>query len=226
MNRPIPLYHHQYPPGPESKLFILNEGQEPFSWGKGFERWETVRLSTIPDGSCLFHAIAAAFFPPYHSEIFSGKPTSKRALVASMRKELAKTLGQNVDPLDPTSATHYDLLARGYLSTFAESAPEFSLEAMQRELEDSSRHLGYGYIEYIGDRIKRDIFILNGGIEDVYITGDDDLLHKGRRAVVLLYHHHHYETVGITQGDGTLMTNFPADHPFILFLRSRFPSSL
>src|SRR5690606_7282842 len=57
----------------------------------GFKQWPTlVRISTLGDGSCLLHAIVNGFYLPYRTS--TDKQDTLRALVATLRKEMAQKL--------------------------------------------------------------------------------------------------------------------------------------
>lgn len=194
---------------------------ESFSWKGDFNRWNTVRIHTIGDGNCFFHSLLNSFFVPYHNEKLNGKRVSRHDMARSLRRELALKLDQKVDPDDPNSPTNYDLLGRGNRKEFSSEVKELSLKRMKKLL-DSSEHIGFGYIEYISNQLRRNIYILNGDKNDVYITGEESLfMDKERDSIVLYYKPGHYELVGIENRDGTISTIFAHDHPFIRFLRYR-----
>lgn len=195
-------------------------------WDKGFEKWNLVRFSTPMDGSCLFHAITNAFFEPYHTEILNGKFCSRKDMVRLFRKELSEILNCKITPSDPNSKTYYDTLNNGYTSVFAEAVPEFKLEYMQREL-NSDASIGYGYIEFIGNAINKDIYILEASRRDMYILDNPALIVKGdRNSIVLYYISGHYELVGIQNNDGTFDTHFSPNHSFIEFLKYKIFTNL
>lgn len=182
-----------------------------------------VRIRTLADGSCLFHAIANAYFIPYRTGILDGKSISRPQLIRTLRRQLSIRLGEPVDPLNPDGPTHYDLLSRGQLRKFAESVPRYSLENMQKEL-DSNDPVDNVYNEFLSNQLNKDIYLLNAQTKDVLITGnDDDILYKDRDSIVILYltgPPGHYELVGLDQGED-IMTIFPPSHPFILAIRHR-----
>jgi hypothetical protein len=93
---------------------------------------------------------------------------------------------------------------------------------MQKQL-DSSAFIGYGYMEFIGNCLNKDIYILEAVRQDIYIT--DELLFtiKGNRPSIVLYYIEggHYESVGLKLSDGTYATHFYPDHSFIKFLNEK-----
>lgn len=190
-----------------------------FTWQNGFEHWRLVRFATPMDHHCLFHSISNSFFEPYHSETLNGKHISRKQMVLHLRRELSKKLASKVD--DSNSLTHYDMLHGGNTSAFAEAVPEFSLKFMQEQLE-SQVSIGYGYMEFIGNALNKDIYILEAARRDIYTTDELHLTIKGNRSSIVLYYMNgHYELVGIENSDGTFVTHFSPDHSLISFLYSR-----
>ncbi len=95
---------------------------------------------------------------------------------------------------------------------------------MQKELNSHS-YIGYGYIEFIGNALGKDIYVLEAIRRDIYRQTDEDLelIIKGNRNAVVLYYmdNGHYELVGLRNPDGTFDTHFSPEHSFIRFLYSR-----
>lgn len=200
------------------------------AWSRDATGWpwtNTVIIIAPGDGSCLFHALLNAFSKSYRLEVHGGIATSREAIVRGLRKDLAVKLGTPINPLDPDALRPYDYLAGGNMEEFARKVPEMRLENMQREL-DSTASIGHGYMEYIGNEADKDIYILRGDTGDVYFTGEEGYLHKGRDSVVLCYfdggqdYPGHYDLLGYRDVDGTLATHFAPGHPFIIFIRQRF----
>jgi len=191
----------------------------PIRW-EIFNRWNIVRFSTPMDGNCLFHAISNSFFEPYHTEELNGKHVSRNQIVAYLRQELSQKLASKISD-NSNSLTYYDTLNGGNTAIFAEAVPEFKLKYMQDQL-DSRFPIGYGYMEFIGNILNKDIYILEAIRRDIYVT--DELAHtiKGdRRSIVLYYMNGHYELIGIQNMDGTFDTHFASDHSFIRCLHNR-----
>jgi hypothetical protein len=172
------------------------------------------------DGSCLFHAISNSFFAPYHEEMLHGRHVSREKMVAALRRELADKLSSPISE-DTNSPIHYDILNGGNTSAFAESVPEFDITYMQKQL-DSQTPIGYGYMEFIGNALNKDIYILEAVRHDIYVTDELPLTIKGNRcSIVLYYMNGHYELVGIRKNNETFDTHFNPDHTLIRFLYSR-----
>ena len=172
-----------------------------------------VRIKTIADGSCFFHAIAKSYHKGYRDGEIGGKSINRSKMIRSMRSELAKKLGQKA----PNSKkTYYQLLGKGEIEILSKENPEFSLDNLQKLL-DSSRPVGNIFNEFVSNELKIDIYILDGKNKSVYRTSDDDkLLYKNRDSVVLLYIEDpgHYELVGLRDGD-KIHTIFNPSHDFI-----------
>ena len=189
--------------------------------GGSFNYPNMVKVSTIGDGSCLFHAVISAFFTPYRKGMLSGTTLDRRAFVLKFRHELADKLAEPIDPANP-EFIWYNSIGRGELSEFAKSVPSFSLEAMQKELR-SSTPVDNRYNEYLSNVLNKDIFLIDAIKKDVYITGDDhDILYMNRNSIVILYNNGHYELVGTKEpGVGVITLMFKHDDPFILTIRQR-----
>ncbi len=189
-------------------------------WENGYENWALVRFSTPMDGSCLFHAITNAFFPLYYTETKGGKHVSRSTIIKSLRKELSQKLAVKINN-EPNAPNYYDTLNKGNTSLFAKEVPEFSLDHMQKEL-NSNTSIGYGYIEYIGNILDKDIYVLEASRHNIYITDELSLTIKGNRpSIVLYYMDGHYELVGIRNDDMSFVTHFSCNHSFIRFLHEK-----
>ncbi len=200
---------------------LMDRDYEPLTWTSGFTYPGMIRIRTIPDGSCFFHAVTGAFFMPYRLGRLQDKPISKQQMIKSLRHDLSIRLGQPVDPTNPATPLHYDLLSRGQLRTFSQGMPRYSLEHMQKEL-NSSHSVDNAYNEYISNQVGKDIYLLDEETQNVRITGnDDDILYLGRPSIVLLYSPGHYELVGLSDDRGVQTTLFAPDHPFIVAIRQQ-----
>jgi hypothetical protein len=185
--------------------------------------WDLVRFLTPGDGSCLFHALVNGFFTPYHQQRLGEEDLSRRDIVSRFRRELSQRLEQP----HPSGGTYYSQLNRGNTAEFAETVPEFRLEAMRDRL-NSSAPIGYGYLELIGEALNKDLFVLTGEPLDLYPSDELPLIVKGGRPALILYYqglswleNGHYELVGLRRPDGGFDTHFGATHPLILELTQR-----
>lgn len=165
-----------------------------------------MRIPTIGDGSCFFHAIAMAYCKIYRD----GDDNFKKDFIRQLRYQLTLALGER-----------YTKLSRGELPSLSKEMPRYTLDAMQRELNSSSP-VDNLYLELCSEVLGLDIYIIDVLKRDVYIVGDKELLSKSRNAVVLGYTPGHYELVGALERETFLRTLFPPDHLFITTLKSRF----
>ena len=188
---------------------------QPLNWTRGgFNYPNLVRIGTIGDGSCFFHAIVKAFYTPYKLGVLNGVPIDKRAFIKNLRKDCAVKLVQKVNPSNKLSPRYYDVLSRGRLNDFAKSVPAFTLENMQKVL-NSNLPIDNSFNEFISNLLNKDIYLLDFSTKDVYITGkDDDILYKGRDSIIILVMPGHYELIGLITNNG-IQTLFPADSALI-----------
>jgi hypothetical protein len=209
-----------FKPMPSNIKRPISHSYIDINWVNGFEQWPLVRFSTPMDNNCLFHAISNSFFEPYHLEVLNGKHIPRIRMVMSLRKELSQKLAAKISD-EPNAPTHYETLNGGNTFAFSEAVPEFCLSYMQKQLE-SPVPIGYGYMEFIGNALNKDIYILEAVRHDIYITDELPLTIKGDRpSIVLYYINGHYELIGIQNVDGTFDTHFSPDHTFIRFLYNR-----
>lgn len=215
-----PVSHpQQYRPIPKTGSGPAGNYYAELHW-PNFQQWPMVRFQTPMDGSCFFHAISNSFFAPYHTEMLKGKHVSRDRMVAMLRRELSEKLAKKISD-DPEAPTHYDILNGGNTRAFAEAVPEFSLANMQHELA-SRNPIGFGYLEFIGNALNKDIYILEAEKRDIYVSHELSLTIKGnRKSIVLYYIPGHYELVGLQRPDGGFDTHFSPEHSFIRFLNGR-----
>lgn len=197
---------------------LINQDYEPLIWT--FSPWNypgMVRIGTIGDGSCFFHAIAKAFFVPYQIGVLNGVSIDRIKFIRDLRHDLAYMLAQ---PIQTNGSRHYDVLSRGKLAEIARELPQYSLENMQKQL-DSNSPVDNLYNEYIGNMLNKDIYLLDLTQQDVYVTGNDaDILYKNRDGIVILFIPGHYELVGLQTPEG-IRTMFHHTDPFIQAIRQR-----
>ena len=180
-----------------------------------------VRIRTIPDGSCLFHAIIKAFFKPYIIGYLDGKPLDRSQFVRDLRKELSELL----DKPAVGGKTYYQLLARGNLEAQANDKTnpmrEASLEAM-KEVLNSYEPVNELFDEFISNVLDKDIYMLDSKTKDIYMHPDRNsgLLYKNRQSIILLDLHGHYELIGVMRS-GKIYTHFDANDSLILSIKQR-----
>jgi hypothetical protein len=208
---------------------IIRQPYEELNWNGNFIYPNMVRIRTIGDGSCFFHAIISSFYIPYRTGKLNNKPFNRIDFVKRFRSDLAVRLAQKVDPRDKNGLTYYESLSRGQLKELSKDLPQYSLESMQKELT-SGMAVDNIYNEFISNVIDKDIYILDMIKRDVYFTGnDEDILFKKRNSIVILYTPGHYELIGIIGQDQTIISHFDTNHSFIQYIlqkyREKIPTS-
>lgn len=190
-------------------------------WDDGFEQWDLVRFATPGDGNCLFHALANSFYQPYRTETIRGKHVPRNKIISLFRKELSEKLSKPISS-DTNAPTFYETLNNKNTLVFSKDVPEFTLDYMKNQL-NSTNSIGYGYIEYIGNVLNKDIYILEASRKNIYKTDEPKLSIKGNRPSVILYYinDNHYELLGIKNDDGTFSTHFSPEHKFVRFLYNK-----
>lgn len=194
------------------KIPILNRTYDNLQWDRNFKYDQMVRLYTIGDGSCFFHAVVKAYFIPYKLGYLNEQPLDRGVFIRNLRRDLARTLRE-----DPEV---YKNLSRGQLENMSKTLDQFKLDEMIKVL-DSDMPVDNLFNEFVSNVIDKDIYLLDLEKEDVYITGDDtDILHKGRDSIVILTMPGHYELVGVER-NGVIQTLFSHKDDFIVYIRER-----
>jgi hypothetical protein len=178
--------------------------------GVKLSSFNPVRIDTIGDGSCYFHALLNAIYCKYRL-----RDTNKRDLVRRLRKELSEVLNKQ-----------YDKLSRGHLKEISQHVPSLSKESMLTLL-DSSPSVGNEFQELVSNVLDIDIYMLELSRKDVLVMSNDrEILYKNRKSVVLISTGNHYELVGITNKDGLYDVFFTPDHDFIKFINQRMAEKI
>ena len=188
---------------------------ERLNWNLGNPDIDLVRIYTIADGSCFFHALLNAYYTPYIEGRVIGSDGmaqnfDRRDFVRELRIDLANRLDD-----------YYDRLSRGQLREMANQGMQaYLLENMKKELADPNKYVWELYLEYVSDLFNKDIYILDSSTQDVYVLNDEEILYKDRDSIVLLYLPGHFELIGIERG-GYTVTKFDPDDRFISTVRRR-----
>lgn len=197
-----------------------NNGIIPLGWDNSFQEFELLRLANIGGGNCFFHAICNSFYIPYRTGMKDNKVISRKQIVTDLRSDLARTLALPSNSEDPNSPTNYDLLGGGEIKRLSESNPEYSLQSLQNLLR-SNNDVGLEILEHVSNQLDKDIYLIDAIKKEVYVTGSEEQLHKGRNSIVLWYIPGHYELIGIRDEEGAIITYFLPSHPLISFLQER-----
>jgi SAM-dependent methyltransferase len=180
---------------------------------------QLVRIATIGDGSCFFHAILKAYYAPYAN---NPSHSERVNIVRRLRDDLAIAL-ELINP--ETGRTYYEDANDGVWVALAGSLRrdslgngiDYSLKGIQRLLL-SSRDIGDELYSYVADMLGLDIYImmLNSDSLRPVIAVD-----KGRPAVIISNSSGHYELVGSFKNNA-IQTVFWPDDPLISVIRCMF----
>jgi hypothetical protein len=178
-----------------------------------------VAIYTIPDGSCLLHAVLNAFWKPYRENRLGMPYTTYMRKV--FRPELARLLSSKI-PLDeksPGGETIYNQLGQGEIAKLGST---FSLPSLQRELLSGGSLDGDCFFEFLIKVIGKNIYVLSETHKDVCDTGSAsrNVEIPDAPCIVLLHLPGHYELIGLKDEDG-VHTLFTYNHPFIKAIRER-----
>lgn len=199
---------------------LADDEYEFLNWSGNFSYPNMVRIGTIGDGSCYFHAIIKAFVKEYQEKKINGLVIDRRQFISKLRKELAEKLTEKVSK--NSELRYYDILSRGQLTKM--SSEEKNVNLTSNNLVswlDSKKPIDNTFDEYISLVFNKDLYFLNIATKDVYIPGDEELLLKNRDSIVILINGAHYELVGLITDDNVIQTQFSPSHPFILKIRDR-----
>jgi hypothetical protein len=168
------------------------------------------RIGMPRDGHCLFHAINYSCFKPY----INGTTEDRKNIVVGLRRELADELPQ-----------YYSSLYDGNLVHMAAQYAGYECNIMQQRLLTND-WIGEGYLEYIGEQLNKDIYIIDANLQSLYPTDEYRFSIKGNRSSLILYYiSNHFELIGIVNALGKITTYFKPEHSVIRLLYSQlFPT--
>lgn len=163
-----------------------------------------LRYGNPQDGSCYIHAILRAFFAPYKKMTVASRST----FIIQLRKEMSQNY---------TEAIH-NAIGDGYFRT--SEVPAYRYENMKASIADPGFWIPQVLMEFIGDQLQTNVYILKGVDAEPYIFGDTaSHVKPGRKNVVVYWiNDNHYETVGQSESGNTVRTLFPDNHPLITAL--------
>jgi len=164
-----------------------------------------VRFGVLQDGSCYLHAIFRAFSKTYKNLTIA----ERSGFIIQIRKELAENYTREI----------HDSIGNGFFKTSGVKAYEY--QNMKKNLANVSFWIPNELMEYIGDQLKVNIFILNGIDATPYKFGNTTDVVKPNRLNVVLYwiNGNHYETIGIVEQQMTVRTAFDGNHPLITAIK-------
>ena len=185
-----------------------------------------VRIGSIGDGSCFFHAVLNAYLKEYQTD-----PDLKfrRDFVRNLRRDVSLTLALP-DPNQP-SKTRYQTAANGQFVNLHqeqlaglefkdvfEQEVDFSLEGLTK-LFDSDNYLGDEIYSYVADLLNIDIYVMRITDQDLFIHLNTHLPGRERKSLVISGNGYHFETIGIERNN-LYQTFFLPNDPFIQKIRS------
>ena len=190
----------------------------PINFDQPYEP-QLVRIGTIGDNSCFFHAILKAYYKPYAANPSWSYRTD---FVRKLRDDLATAL-QVINP-DTGRMYYYDAndgvweaLSKSVRIDDLGNGVDYSLQGMQRLLR-SNRDVGDEVFSYVTDMLGLDLYVLKLDSDRVRPIIAID---KGRPAVVIGGNGYHYETIGALHRDVIQTVFWPSD-PLIGVLQCMF----
>ena len=192
-----------------------------------------VRIATLGDGSCFFHATLKGFYPGYQN---NASFAYRSQFVAMLRRDLAFVLGMQ-NPSAP-GQTFYQTTANGQWVNLAEQQQmglsltddfgvpvDYTLTGMQR-LFNSRRDVGDEVYQFVSDMLGVDIFVVRGTDRNLYVHLSTRDPNNPRRAVVIVGNGMHYEVIAVDHGPQVgFQTIFNVGDPFITALELQRPDA-
>ena len=176
--------------------------------------YDFVILSTIGDGSCFLHSVLLSFNEEYRRE----NNSKRRKIVYKLRKDLSNVLEEKED-----EKSYYENLSRGEIKELSSTLPGLELKNMKKYL-NSHNWLDMYYLELISNQLDIDILIYNQQSKKFYITGDEEIYHKGRNTILINYIQDcHFETIGV-KINGEVKTFFTPDCEIIQDIKNKYYS--
>ena len=183
-----------------------------------------VRIGTIGDGSCFFHAALKAFYSPYAN---NNNRAFRIGLVRKLRRDIAASL-EIKDPKSADGKTFYQTAARGSwvrLSVQQRLGIDLgfdpSLLAMQTLL-NSKKDVGNEVYQFVGDLLGINIYVMKASqnnLEPILNTSTAGIYQP---SVIIAGNDLHYETIGIYSGPKVgIQTIFYPNDPFLIALRGQ-----
>ena len=185
-----------------------------------------VRIACIGDSNCLLHAVLKAVYVPYQNNVSYPVRTE---LAANLRRELGALLPSQ-HPLFPhntywevnTSFASFLLQEIRDPRLVEELRVDYSSRGMQR-LFNSAKYLGDEVLEYTSNVLNLDIYLFQGGVNDLHLLSSTRFQGLAREAILILglAGNSHYELIGLQTSDG-IQTKFGAAHPLIKAIQTTY----
>ncbi len=187
---------------------------------------QVVRIATIGDGSCFFHAVLKGYDPVYQN---NNEAAFRLELVSNLRRDLAAAL-ELEDPKNP-GKSYYETAANGQFVTMADQQRlnpalitqlkvDFTLKGLQALL-NSDMDIGDEIYQYVSEMLGVDVYVLRGTRNDLWPHLNTSRQGQMKASVVIMGNMNHYEVIGLSTNEG-FQTLFISDHPFLVALRQKF----
>ena len=171
-----------------------------------------VKINVPGNGSCLFNSIMHGLSKTYQNS----KSAKRVKMVAKLRKELSVILDSK-----------YETLANGEWPELSKTFPELKLDTLKKEL-NSCKDVSGVYNELIADELEVDIYMFDLQTGDLYLTGDESRINKGRRTIFIAYSRGwgnmvgHWDLVGLRDPRcNVIHTLFDPNHYLVKMARDR-----
>ena len=173
--------------------------------------FDFVRISSIGDGSCMFHSILQGFNKTY----INSSVQDKIRITSQFRNDLSDILDKKIN-----GKMCYKQLSRGSLEEFSKVVPETSLSNMKRSL-GSNEWGDVRFLELISNILNLDIYVIWNEDKKIYNLGDSELYYKERDSIIILNSGNiHFDTIGLKTKNGN-RTLFDKNEPVIKQLRTK-----
>ncbi len=156
---------------------------------------DLVRIGTIGDGSCFFHAFLKGFYPKYQNTPFYD---DRFNIVREFRNELGSYLKAYIPG---SSIQVYDAISNGELAALGvvEDLDIFSLKGLT-DLLYSENDVGDEIYSYVADLIGVDVIVFRGtksNLNKHFSTVMEDVI---RPIIMIVGNQVHYELIAIREG--------------------------
>ena len=103
-------------------------------------------------------------------------------------------------------------------------SPAYSYENVRASISQSTFWVSAQLLNYIGDQLQANVYILRGADAEVYKFGSTaGHITPGRKNIILYWiNDNHYETVGQIENGNQVRLVFPDDHPLIVAIKKNF----
>lgn len=132
----------------------------------------------------------------YSVDMPDGFKKWKKEVLQNVKDDFESSLkdqGIIQEKIDKCSALYLDIVKQLVKDTCIQV-----FELYRNTLSNSSHYVDETHIEYISDKIKRDIYFINANTRLPYIMGNKDLYKKRKSIMILWTEENHYESLGVS----------------------------